>query len=172
MEVQMSKDRFERAIGKLVRQGRTPRSNLSKRINDASDGDKPENLGEQDDALDDIIVRPSPPKRTSGRLASKATTTERADFIKETKKHLKRLKKNGLQILCGRKGISFTTCKQAINDFAKHRAALAFDFRPEAFKVGRSAPESEADEAKEDAQDDGQVTQPVDIDDEEHLADE
>ncbi|GBG61618.1 hypothetical protein CBR_g22415 [Chara braunii] len=172
MEVQMLKERFERAIGKLVRQGRTPRSNLSKRINEVSDDDEPENLGKQDDALDDITLRPSPPKRTSRRLATKVAATERADFIKETKRHLKRLKKNGLQILCGREGISFTTCEQAINYIAEHRAALAFDFRPEAFKVGRSAPESEADEAKEDVHDDGQATQPVDIDDEEHLAEE
>ncbi|GBG75688.1 hypothetical protein CBR_g20313 [Chara braunii] len=126
LEVQALKERFERAIDKLVRQEQTPHSNFSRRMNDATDDDELEQQDRQDEALDNLILRPSPPKRTSGRLAMKAAMAERADFLKETRKHLKRLKKQGLQLLCNREGITFVTCDQAINDIAEHWASLAF----------------------------------------------
>ncbi|GBG85803.1 hypothetical protein CBR_g40612 [Chara braunii] len=172
LEVQMLKERFERAIDKLVRQGRTPRSNLTKRMNDATDEDDPEQHCRQDDALDDLILRPSPPKRTSGRLATKAAAAERADFLKETKKHLKRLKKQGLQLLYNREGITFCTYEQAINDIAEHRASSAFDFRPEPAKAGRPGPGSDTEDAKEDGQEDAADTQPVNVEEDEQIGGE
>ncbi|GBG64991.1 hypothetical protein CBR_g48740 [Chara braunii] len=128
MEVQALKERFEKAVSRLVRQGRTPRSNLSKRMNEATD-DEDQDLHERhEDDLDDLTLRPSPPKRT---YVSKAAAIERADFLKETKKHLKRLKKHGLQILCGKEGITFVPCEQAINEIAELRTSLTFDLRPQ-----------------------------------------
>ncbi|GBG71994.1 hypothetical protein CBR_g10933 [Chara braunii] len=172
LEVHALKERFERAIDKLVRQGRTPHANLTRRMNEATDEDDPEHQDKQEEALDDLILRPSPPKRTSGRLATNAAAAERVDFVKETKKHLKRLKKQGLQIRCNREGITFVTCEQAMNDIAEHRASLAFDFRPDAAKAGRSAPESEIEEVKEDAHEETTETQPVNIEDDERIGDE
>ncbi|GBG63041.1 hypothetical protein CBR_g34740 [Chara braunii] len=96
MEVQALKERFERAISKLVRQGRTPRSNLARRMNEALDDDDQDAQETHEDGLDDLTLPPSPPKRASERLAFKTATTERAEFLKETKKYLKRLKKHDL----------------------------------------------------------------------------
>ncbi|GBG75010.1 hypothetical protein CBR_g19524 [Chara braunii] len=65
MEVQALKERFERAISKLVRQGRTPRSNLTRRMNEALDDDDRVAQEIHEDGLDDLTLRPSPPKRVS-----------------------------------------------------------------------------------------------------------
>ncbi|GBG72147.1 hypothetical protein CBR_g11080 [Chara braunii] len=65
MEVQTLKERFERAISKLVRQGRTPRSNLARRMNEALDDDDQDAQEAHEDGLDDLTLRPSPPKRAS-----------------------------------------------------------------------------------------------------------
>ncbi|GBG85332.1 hypothetical protein CBR_g39899 [Chara braunii] len=121
LEVQALRERFERAVGKLVRQGRTPRSNLAKRMIEATDDDDidQEQGCHNEEGLDDLTIRPSPPKRTSERLAKKEAVAEREEFVKETKKYLKRLRKHGLQILCGKEGIAFVTCEQAINEIAE-----------------------------------------------------
>ncbi|GBG81230.1 hypothetical protein CBR_g31902 [Chara braunii] len=177
LEVQAIKERFEKAVARLVRQGRTPRSNLSKRLNEATDDNDLENMGQPEEGLDDLTIRPSPPKRTSGRLAVKAALAERAEFVKETRKYLKRLKKNGLQILCNKEGITFVTCEQAINEISKLRASVAFDFRqpPKTGAAARAHHESDVEEAREadnEAQD-VDATQHVDVaDDEEQLRDE
>ncbi|GBG69970.1 hypothetical protein CBR_g4798 [Chara braunii] len=171
------KERFEKAVARLVRQGRTPRSNLSKRLNKATDDDDLENLGQPEEGLDDLTVRPSPPKRTSGRLAVKAALAERAEFVKEMRKYLKRLKKNGLQMLCNKEGITFVTCEQAINEISELRVSLVFDFRqpPKTGAAARAHHESDVEEAREadNETSDVDATQHVDVaDDEEQLGDE
>ncbi|GBG66496.1 hypothetical protein CBR_g63079 [Chara braunii] len=173
MEVQALKDKFERVVSRLVRQGRTPRSNLAKRMNEATDDEELDVHGHQEEGLDDLSLRPSPPRRTSGRLASKAAATEKADFIKETKKYLKRLKKQGLQTLCSKEGVTFVTCEQAVNELAELRTSLAFDLRPQQ-KTDQRAPDSEVEEAKEDDHEavDVQATQRVDIEDDEPIGHE
>ncbi|GBG69184.1 hypothetical protein CBR_g3883 [Chara braunii] len=170
MDVQALRERFERVVSKLGRQGRTPRSNLSRRMNEALDDDDQDAQEMHEDGVDDLTLRPPPPKRVSERLASKNAATERAEFLKETKKYLKRLKKHGLQILCGKEGITFVTCEQAINEIDELRASLAFDLRPQP-RPARQAQDSEVEEPKEDDQDrlDEQATQHVDIDEDEPI---
>ncbi|GBG91233.1 hypothetical protein CBR_g52115 [Chara braunii] len=155
IEVQALRDRFEKAMAKL----------------------RGDDQGQTEEGLDDLTLRPSPPKRTSDRLASKAAITERNEFIKETKKYLKRLKKHGLQILCGKEGISFVTCEQAINELAELRASLPFDFRPVArdnCKSTRAQQDSAAEEIRDDTEvgTDVQETQHIDADDDEQLGEE
>ncbi|GBG85587.1 hypothetical protein CBR_g40316 [Chara braunii] len=111
MEVHTLRERFEKAVSKLVRQGRTPRANLTRRMYEATDDDEQEIPAGREEGLDDLTLRPSPPKRTSGRLAMKAAVAEKAEFVKETKKYLKRLKKHGLQMLCAKEGVTFITCR-------------------------------------------------------------
>ncbi|GBG82910.1 hypothetical protein CBR_g36437 [Chara braunii] len=172
MEVQALKERFEKAVAKLVKQGRTPRSNLTKRIYEATDDEDLDNHGRREERRDDLTIRPSPPKRTFGRLAKKAAATKRAEFLKETKKYLKRLKKHDLQLLCGKEGITFITCEQVINEIAELRTALAFDDRQQ--KRARSIPDSEPDDNRDDDHDGvgGHATQPVEVDEDEQIVDE
>ncbi|GBG86143.1 hypothetical protein CBR_g41047 [Chara braunii] len=175
LEVQALRERFEKAVNKLIRQGRTPRTNLAKRMNEVTDEDEQAPPRQAEEGLDDITLRPSPPKRTSGRLATKAAVAERAEFVKETKKYLKRLKKHGLQILCGKEGITFVTCEQAINEIAELRASLAFDYRRpvQDNKEPRPIPDSDAEDAPDDATlpPDLDGTQQVDVDDDEPFCD-
>ncbi|GBG69115.1 hypothetical protein CBR_g3813 [Chara braunii] len=171
LEVLALRDRFEKAVAKLVRQGRTPRANLTRRMYEATDDEEQEILPRREEGLDDLTIRPSPPKSTSERLATKAAIVERAEFLKETKKYLKRLRKHGLQVLCGKEGITFVTCEQAINNIAELRTATTFDERESGRKV---VPDSEAEDGREEERDgtDGQETQPVNIDDEDRIADD
>ncbi|GBG71057.1 hypothetical protein CBR_g8356 [Chara braunii] len=171
LEVLALRDRFEKAVAKLVRQGRTPRVNLTRRMYEATDDEEQEIHPRREEGLDDLTIRPSPPKRTSERLATKAAAAERAEFLKETKKYLKRLRKHGLQVLCSKEGITFVTCEQAFNDVAELRTATTFDERESGRKV---VPDSEAEDGREEERDgtDGQETQPVNIDDEDRLADD
>ncbi|GBG66450.1 hypothetical protein CBR_g61493 [Chara braunii] len=171
LEVQALRGRFDKAVAKLVKQGRTPRSNLNRRMHEATDDEEQENSARREEGLDDLTIRPSPPKRTSGRLATKAAATERAEFLKETTKYLRRLRKHGLQVLCGKEGITFATCEQAINDIAELRTATTFDERESGQKI---VPDSEADDGREDERDglDVQDTQPVNVEDDDRLGDE
>ncbi|GBG72057.1 hypothetical protein CBR_g10992 [Chara braunii] len=175
MEVQALRDRFERAVSKLVRQGRTPWSNLAKRMNEATDDDDDEHdqAAHQEEGLDDLTIRPSPPKHTSVRLARKMAVAEREDFVKETKKYIKRLRKHGLQIICGKEGISFVTCEQAINDIVELRASLAFDQRrpiPDN-KANDVVPDSEAEDlhGETDLGPGIDGTQQVDVEDDDNI---
>ncbi|GBG58641.1 hypothetical protein CBR_g40 [Chara braunii] len=174
LEVQALRERFEKAVARLIRQGRTLRSNLTKHMDEATNDKDQDNLPKRQDGLDDLTIRPSTPKRTSGRLATKAATLERAEFLEETKKYLKRLKKHGLQTLRDKEGLTFITCEQAINDIAELRTMIAFDGRQAQTKPARSILESEADEGRDEDRDTVELhdTQPVEAEDKEHIAEE